>query len=86
MPQKLNPYDTGWRLEPRPWVKDGTTHPNGVARQATPDDYGRFCEKLVARGYKGLKLHTWMPPVSWAPDVKMDLKACASARCLLRRA
>ena len=47
---------------------------------ATPDDYGRFCEKLVARGYKGIKLHTWMPPVSWAPDVKMDLKACAAAR------
>ena len=22
-------------------MKDGTTHPNGVARQATPDDYGR---------------------------------------------
>lgn len=41
MPQKLNPYDTGWRLEPRPWVKDGTTHPNGLPRQATPDDYGR---------------------------------------------
>ena len=47
---------------------------------ATPDDYARFCEKLVARGYKGIKLHTWMPPVSWAPDVKMDLKACAAAR------
>ena len=31
---------------------------------ATPEDYGRFCEKLVARGYKGIKLHTWMPPVS----------------------
>ena len=45
---------------------------------ATPEDYGRFCEKLVARGYKGFKLHTWMPPVSWAPDVKMDLKACAA--------
>ncbi len=47
---------------------------------ATPDDYGRFAEKLVARGYKGIKLHTWMPPVSWAPDVKMDLKACAAVR------
>jgi L-alanine-DL-glutamate epimerase-like enolase superfamily enzyme len=50
---------------------------NGLA---TPDDYGRFAEKLVARGYKGIKLHTWMPPVSWAPDVKMDLKACAAVR------
>ncbi|WP_176086693.1 mandelate racemase family protein [Martelella sp. HB161492] len=47
---------------------------------ATPEDYGRFAEKLVARGYKGIKLHTWMPPVSWAPDVKMDLKACAAVR------
>ncbi|MFD2237625.1 mandelate racemase family protein [Aureimonas populi] len=47
---------------------------------ATPADYGRFAEKLVARGYKGIKLHTWMPPVSWAPDVKMDIKACAAVR------
>ena len=47
---------------------------------ATPEDYGRFAETLVARGYKGIKLHTWMPPVSWAPDVKMDLKACAAVR------
>jgi len=47
---------------------------------ATPDDYGRFAEKLVKRGYKGIKLHTWMPPVSWAPDVKMDIKACAAVR------
>ena len=35
---------------------------------ATPEDYGRFGEALVKRGYKGIKLHTWMPPVSWAPD------------------
>lgn len=47
---------------------------------ATPEDYGRFAEKLVRRGYKGIKLHTWMPPVSWAPDVKLDLKACATVR------
>ena len=47
---------------------------------ATAEDYGRFAEKLVARGYKGIKLHTWMPPVSWAPDVRMDLKACAAVR------
>lgn len=47
---------------------------------ATPEDYGRFAKKLVQRGYKGIKLHTWMPPVSWAPDVKMDLKACAAVR------
>jgi L-alanine-DL-glutamate epimerase-like enolase superfamily enzyme len=47
---------------------------------STSEDYGRFAEKLVARGYKGIKLHTWMPPVSWAPDVRMDLKACAAVR------
>lgn len=47
---------------------------------ATPEDYGRFAETLVNRGYKGIKLHTWMPPVSWAPDVKMDIKACAAVR------
>ncbi|MGA1834048.1 MULTISPECIES: mandelate racemase family protein [Rhizobium] len=47
---------------------------------ATPEDYGRFAETLVKRGYKGIKLHTWMPPVSWAPDVKMDIKACAAVR------
>lgn len=47
---------------------------------ATPEDYGRFAEALVARGYKGIKLHTWMPPVSWAPDVAMDLRACAAVR------
>nr|WP_281374924.1 mandelate racemase family protein [Sagittula marina] len=50
---------------------------NGLA---TPEDYARFAETLVARGYKGIKLHTWMPPVSWAPDVRMDLKACAAVR------
>lgn len=47
---------------------------------ATPEDYGRFAETLVARGYRAIKLHTWMPPVSWAPDIKMDLKACAAVR------
>ena len=47
---------------------------------ATPEDYGRFAEPLVARGYRGIKLHTWMPPVSWAPDVRMDIKACAAVR------
>lgn len=55
----------------------GDEMPGGLA---TPEDYGRFAEALVARGYKGIKLHTWMPPVSWAPDVRMDLKACAAVR------
>jgi len=47
---------------------------------ATPDDYAAFAEKLVARGYKAIKLHTWMPPVSFAPSVSMDIKACAAVR------
>ncbi|MEX0762598.1 MAG: mandelate racemase family protein [Dehalococcoidia bacterium] len=50
---------------------------NGLA---TPEDYGRFAEWMINRGYKAIKLHTWMPPVSWAPSVKMDIKACAAVR------
>jgi L-alanine-DL-glutamate epimerase-like enolase superfamily enzyme len=47
---------------------------------ATPEDYGRYAESLVKKGYKAIKLHTWMQPVSWAPDPKMDVKACAAVR------
>ncbi len=47
---------------------------------ATPDDYGRFAEALVGQGYAAIKLHTWMPPVSWAPSVRMDIAACAAVR------
>lgn len=48
---------------------------------STPQEYGRFAEWCVKeRGYKALKLHTWMPPISWAPDPKMDVKACAAVR------
>jgi len=47
---------------------------------STPDEYAQFAEKLVARGYKAIKLHTWMPPVPFAPDPKMDVKACAAVR------
>ena len=47
---------------------------------ATPEDYGRYAEWLVQRGYKAIKLHTWMKPVSWAPDPRMDVKACAAVR------
>jgi L-alanine-DL-glutamate epimerase-like enolase superfamily enzyme len=46
----------------------------------TPEDYGRFAEWLVKRGYQAIKLHTWMPPVSFAPSVEMDIKACAAVR------
>lgn len=55
----------------------GDDLPGGLS---TPEEYGRFAEKLVARGYKGIKLHTWMPPVSFAPDPRMDVRACAAVR------
>ncbi|MBV9813375.1 MAG: mandelate racemase family protein [Acetobacteraceae bacterium] len=55
----------------------GDEIPGGLA---TPEDYGRFAEQLVGVGYKAIKLHTWMKPVSFAPDPKMDVKACAAVR------
>ena len=51
---------------------------NGLA---TPQDYARFAEWLVKeRGYKAVKLHTWMPPIPGAPNVKSDYLACAAVR------
>ena len=47
---------------------------------STPEEYGRFAEQLVAEGYQAIKLHTWMPPISWAPDLKKDVAACAAVR------
>ncbi|MCI4032924.1 mandelate racemase family protein, partial [Dickeya dianthicola] len=47
---------------------------------STPEEYGQFAEKLVQRGYQAIKLHTWMPPVSFAPSPKIDVKACAAVR------
>ncbi|MCE1197193.1 enolase, partial [bacterium] len=55
----------------------GDDIPGGLS---TPEEYARFAETLVARGYKAIKLHTWMPPVSFAPDPAMDAKACAAVR------
>lgn len=47
----------------------------------TSEDYGRFAQWLVGeRGYKAVKLHTWMPPIPGAPDVRMDYRACAAVR------
>lgn len=39
--KQLTPYDTGYRLEPKVWVRDGITSPDGLARLAEDDDYGR---------------------------------------------
>lgn len=55
----------------------GDDLPGGLS---TPEEYGRFAEQLIARGYKAIKLHTWMPPISFAPDPKMDVRACAAVR------
>ncbi len=55
----------------------GDHEPGGLS---TPEDYARFCEALVKRGYKGIKLHTWMPSGAAAPDPKEDVKACAAVR------
>ena len=55
----------------------GDELPGGLS---TPQEYGDFALTLVARGYKAIKLHTWMPPVSFAPSVPMDIQACAAVR------
>ena len=47
---------------------------------ATPEDYARFAEWCMGRGYKAFKLHTWMPPIEWAPDPRRDVEACAAVR------
>lgn len=47
----------------------------------TAEDYARFAQWLVAeRGYRAVKLHTWMPPIPGAPDVRLDYAACAAVR------
>ncbi len=55
----------------------GDEVPGGLS---SPEDYARYAEALVKRGYKAIKLHTWMKPVSFAPDPRMDVKACAAVR------
>lgn len=47
---------------------------------ATPDDYARFAVQLVEQGYQAIKLHTWFPPVRFAPDVRRDIAACEAVR------
>ena len=47
---------------------------------STPEEYGAFALACKERGYPGFKLHTWQPPIEWAPDPKMDIAACAAVR------
>lgn len=58
-------------------IMPGDEIPGGLS---TPEEYGRFSEQLVAQGYNAIKLHTWMSPIPWAPDVKKDVAACAAVR------
>ena len=47
---------------------------------STPEEYGNFAKWAMGRGYKAFKLHTWQPPIEWAPSPKMDVAACAAVR------
>jgi L-alanine-DL-glutamate epimerase-like enolase superfamily enzyme len=51
----------------------GDELPSGLA---TPEDYAAFAIQCRARGYTAFKLHTWMPPIAWAPNPKKDVAAC----------
>jgi L-alanine-DL-glutamate epimerase-like enolase superfamily enzyme len=69
----------GFRTKVRAYASTmcGDEVPGGLS---SPEDYAAFAEKLVAQGYTGIKLHTWMPPVSFAPDAARDIRACAAVR------
>lgn len=42
----------------------------------SPESYANFAAQCQGRGYRALKLHTWMSP----PDVKRDVAACQAVR------
>ncbi|MFA6689663.1 MAG: enolase C-terminal domain-like protein [Sphaerochaetaceae bacterium] len=46
----------------------------------SPQAYADYAQKLVAKGYHALKLHTWMPPAVPEASVKLDLEACRMVR------
>ena len=46
----------------------------------SPEAYAEFAEDLVKSGYKAIKLHTWFPPIKWAPNPEMDIAACRAVR------
>ena len=47
---------------------------------SSPEDYAAFAVALKAQGYQGIKLHTWMPPLPGAPNLRRDIDACAAVR------
>ena len=50
-------------------------------RLSTPDEYAQLARQCVARGFKAIKLHSWMPPVpSWEHNPKRDIEACEAVR------
>jgi L-alanine-DL-glutamate epimerase-like enolase superfamily enzyme len=55
----------------------GDDVPGGLS---SPDDYAAYAVKLVAQGYKGIKIHTWFPPMPGAPDPDMEIAACTAVR------
>jgi L-alanine-DL-glutamate epimerase-like enolase superfamily enzyme len=53
----------------------GDDDPDGLG---TPEAYADFAADLVERGYRAIKLHTWMPPYSEDPE--RDLEAARAVR------
>jgi L-alanine-DL-glutamate epimerase-like enolase superfamily enzyme len=44
----------------------------------SPEAYAEFAVACVRRGYRAIKLHTWMPP--YGPDLSRDIAACRAVR------
>lgn len=55
----------------------GDEIPGGLA---TPSDFAAFAVQLVEQGYRAIKLHTWFPPIAFAPSPERDIAACAAVR------
>lgn len=51
-----------------------------------PEDYGNYAKQLKDRGYRGIKLHTWMDEnwsdsvISGKPALERDMEACRAVR------
>ena len=46
----------------------------------TPKAFADFALKLVAKGYRAIKLHTWMSPIVPVPNPKLDVECCRMVR------